>query len=188
MGQLSAHIAPSSRARTPDGANAFVLAVRFGLPEIAELLAEAGYAEHVSDEERFIAACALGDETKARQIPSTRPDLPGTVSEAELRMLPELAAHGRADPVKLMVMLGWPIAIPGGDWKASALNQAVFPWGCSPRGLSACPWRSGKEEHGYGDNMLGTLSRLPHSMSRLTMGIGSAAREPLSFTACPCAA
>jgi hypothetical protein len=145
-------------ARTPDGANAFVLAVRFGLPEIAELLAEAGCAEHVSDEERFVAVCALGDETKARQILSARPDLPGTLSKAQLRMLPELAAHGRAAPVKLMVMLGWPIAIPGGDWKASALNQAVFRGDAALADFLLAHGASWKEQHGYGDNVLGTLS------------------------------
>jgi hypothetical protein len=144
--------------RTPDGVSAFVLAMRFGLPEVAELLGEAGSAEHISDEERFIAACALGDEAKARQILSARPDLPAALSEAQLRLLPEFAAQGRADAVKLMVLLGWPIATPGGDWNASALNQAVFRGDAALAEFLLAQGASWKEKHGYGDDVLGTLS------------------------------
>jgi hypothetical protein len=145
-------------ARTPDGANAFVLALRFGLPKIAELLREAGSAEHVSDEERFIAACALGDEATARQILAARPDLIAALSEAQLRLLPEFAAQGRTDAVKLIVTLGWPIATRGGDWNASALNQAVFRGDAALAEFLLAHGASWREKHGYGDNVLGTLS------------------------------
>jgi hypothetical protein len=145
-------------ARTPDGASAFVLAMRFGLPEVAELLGAVGGAEPASDEERFIAACALGDEAKARQILSARPDLPAALSEAQLRLLPELAAQGCFDAVKLMVMLGWPIATPGGDWNASALNQAVFRGDAVLADVLLARGASWNEKHGYGDDVCGTLS------------------------------
>jgi len=113
-------------AKTPDGASAYTLAQRFALPEVAGMLSRTDSTEPVSTEERFVAACARADEATARLIKSERPDLPGALSEAQLRLLPELTAQGCTAAVMLMVELGWPNAVRGGDWAASALNLAVF--------------------------------------------------------------
>jgi ankyrin repeat protein len=145
-------------ARTPDGASAHTLAQRFALPEVAGMLSAAGGTEPVSAEERFLAACARADETTARRIKSERPDLHGALSEAQLRILPELAAQGCNAAVMLMIKLGWPIAIRGGDWTASALNLAVFRGDAELTRFLLAHGASWKEEHGHGDNVCGTLS------------------------------
>ena len=141
-------------ARTPDGADAHTLALRFGLPDVAALL---GHVELPSQEEQFIAACAQANEAAARRIQSGRPDLPRALSETQLRLLPELAAQGCVDAVKVMVKLGWPFTVPGGDWRASALNHAVFRGDAQLTRFLLEHGASWTEEHGHGDNACGTL-------------------------------
>jgi hypothetical protein len=145
-------------ARTPDGASAYTLALRFGLSDVAELLSQVDGVGHISEEEQFIAACTRGDEANARRMLSKRPDLPGALSETQLRLLPELAALGCGEAVRLMVKLGWPIAVPGGDWNASALNHAVFRGDAELTRFLLDNGASWKEQHGHGDNACGTLS------------------------------
>ncbi len=144
--------------KTPDGVSAHTLALRFGLTDVAELLEQAGALRQPSPEDSFIAACARGDEAEARRIQSARPDLPGALSKAQLRLLPELAAAGRTEAVQVMVKLGWPIATRAGDWDASALNHAVFRGDAALARFLLEHGASWQEQHGFGDNACGTLS------------------------------
>ena len=149
--------AGADRSRpTADGVSPFRLALQFGLTDVADLLRVAD-APDISDEERFIAACARGDETAARAVQTGRPDLPASLSPKQLRLLPDMAAAGADDAVKVMVRLGWPIAVRGRDWDASALNHAVFRGNA---GLTRFLLEHGAEwteRHGHGDNACGTL-------------------------------
>lgn len=144
-------------ARTPDGLSAYQVALRFGLPEAAALLRQPGDDGPLPDEERFIAACAAGDEGSAREIKARRPDLPGSLSGKQLRLLPELAAQGCGDAVRVMVRLGWPIATRGGDWDASALNHAVFRGDAGLTRFLLDHGADWKERHGFGSDVRGTL-------------------------------
>jgi len=144
-------------AKTPSGISAYRLALQFGLGEVAELLREKDAAEPISEEDRFIAACARGDEAEARRIRSMRPDLPGALPEARLRLLPDMAGEGAEEDPRLMVTLGWPIAVRGGDWNASALNLAVFRGNAGLTRFLLEHGASWTEEHGHGDNVCGTL-------------------------------
>ncbi len=143
---------------TPDGADAYTWALRFGLPDVAALLSPDSSVRDISEEERFIAACTRGDEAGARRVLSKRHDLPGALSEPQLRLLPELAAEGCDGAVRLMVKLGWPVAVPGGDWNASALNHAVFRGDAELTQFLLDHGASWQEQHGHGDNACGTLS------------------------------
>lgn len=144
-------------ARTPDGTDAATLALRYGLPEVAALLVDAGVPAPATLLERFLAACARGDEGQARQLQAVHPDWPAALPLDYLRLLPELAAEGCQDAVRCMVRLGWPVAARGGDWDASALNQAVFRGDASMARFLLAHGAQWTERHGYGDNCCGTL-------------------------------
>ncbi|WOH84194.1 ankyrin repeat domain-containing protein [Bradyrhizobium sp. BEA-2-5] len=143
---------------TPGGLSAYRYALQFGLTEVAELLRERTGDETLADDERFVAACSSGDESEARRIQVSRPDLPDSLSPQQLRLLPELAAAGGDDAVRLMVELGWPITVRGGDWDASALNHAVFRGNASLTRFLLEHGAEWTEQHGFGDNASGSLS------------------------------
>ena len=153
---LDAGADPSSR--NPLGISAYRLAQRMGLTDVAALLREAGAVVDDNVQEEFLAACARADRATVHSILAQRPGVIGELSDEQLRLLPELAAEGCGDVVRLMVDSGWPITARGGDIDGSALNHAVF------RGdsvLAEFLLRHGAhydERHGYNDNVFGTLS------------------------------
>lgn len=145
-------------ATTRDGLTPYRLALQFGLLEVAELLRAEGAETTLPEDEVFVAACARGDAAEARRIAATRPDLPASLSAAQLRLLPDMAAEGGDAGARLMVELGWPIEAKGGDWNASALNLAVFRGNAALTRFLLEHGASWTEEHGFGDNAAGTLS------------------------------
>ncbi|RWM40100.1 hypothetical protein [Mesorhizobium sp.] len=144
-------------AQTPEGLSAHQIALRFGLPDVANLLRQPGDDGPLPDDEQFIAACAAGDEATAQAIKARRPDLPDSLSDQQLRLLPELAAQGCGDAVETMVRMGWPIARRGGDWDASALNHAVFRGDAELTAFLLEHGADWKEQHGFGGDVRGTL-------------------------------
>jgi ankyrin repeat protein len=145
-------------ATTPGGFNAYRLALQFGLVDVAALLRRGDAADALSEEERFVAACAGGDEAAARRIVARRPDLPGALSAAQLRLLPDIAGEGGNAAVMLMVRMGWPIAVRGGDWSASALNMAVFRGDAALTRFLLEHGAKWTERQGFDDDVCGTLS------------------------------
>lgn len=161
---IAALLAAGARpdARMQDGTPAHTMALRYGLTEVAQLLqaATAGTSGHAppDTDEAFIAACARGDKAAARALQATHPGTIGRLEPAQLRLLPELAAQGCGDAVRTMVTLGWPIEVRGGDWDASALNQALFRGDAALARFLLAHGADWQALHGFGDNASGTLS------------------------------
>ena len=149
---------------------AYKRALLFGLTRIAALLPP----EHLTIEEQFVAACARADEPRARKMLAVHPEMFTTLSEDLLKQLPNLVESGNHAAARLMVTLGWPIAIRGGDWSASALNMAVFQGNATLTRFLLQHGASWTEEHGWGDNVHGTLCWASRNMSPHNDYIGCA--------------
>ncbi|ACQ78334.1 ankyrin [Beutenbergia cavernae DSM 12333] len=142
---------------TTHGVSAYRLARLFGLVEVAELLRAAGAADDLSPAEEFAAACAAGDRPTVRRLLGERPDVVGTLSAEQLRLLPDLAEEGAGEAVRVMVEAGWPVDVRG-SWDGTALNHAVFRGDAALTAFlldHGADWRA---RHGFGDTVLGTLS------------------------------
>ncbi|MBR0963829.1 hypothetical protein JQ554_06930 [Bradyrhizobium diazoefficiens] len=145
-------------ALTPHGISAYRLAMQAGLTDVVETLRGAGAAEALAPNEAFVAACARADTIEARRIQAQHPDLPGSLSAAHLRLMPDTAAWGSSEAVKVMIECGWPIDVRGGDWDATALNHAVFRGNPELTRFLLAHGASWREGHGFGSDVLGTLS------------------------------
>ncbi len=145
-------------ARTPGGISAYRLAMQVGLTDVAELLRAAGAVETLTPDEAFVAACARADAIAAQRIQARHPDLPGSLPADRLRLMPDAAAWGSSEAVKVMVECGWPIDVRGGDWDATALNHAVFRGDPELTNFLLAHGASRHEGHGHGSDVLGTLS------------------------------
>jgi ankyrin repeat protein len=149
-------------AKTWDDVSAYRFALKNGMPEVAETLALAGAGpttgEPLSTEDQFVAACARADDKEAERILAGRPNIFQSLSGSQLMQLPQLMESRATEAVKLMIKLGWPIAVQGGDWSASALNLAVFQGDSEMTRFLLEHGAAWTERHAFNDNVRGTLS------------------------------
>ena len=154
----AAHVEALLKAGADPLPGAYRLAKLNGLVEVAEVLRQAGAEDNLSIEDQFVAACARSDEAEARRILAERPTIIGELSEQQLRQLPQLIESRNEAAARLMVELGWPIAVTGGDWGASALNHAVYQGNAPLARFLLEHGASWEERHGHGDSVRGTLA------------------------------
>ncbi len=145
-------------SRDAHGVTAYRAALRMGLTEVAALLRAAGAADDGDAGEAFLAACARADRVAAIAMLARHPRLIDELDTGQLHQLPALAAEGCDAAVRLMVELGWPIAIRGGDIQGSALNHAVFRGDSAMAAFLLAHGAHYDERHAYNDNVFGTLS------------------------------
>lgn len=128
-----------------------------GRTDVVELLRSLGVEEKLSDEEAFIAACTSGDAASASRMRKCMPDIVARLDSRQLQILPQLAAVGALEAVRTMLASGWPREIRTG-WDATALNLAVFQGDAAMTRLLLAEGADWRTRHGYGDNVIGTLS------------------------------
>jgi hypothetical protein len=86
---------------------------------------------------------------------AAQPNLLESLPAAALRLLPDQAQRGRLASVRLMLELGWPVAVKG-DWEASALNQAAFRGDAVMVAELIARGARFEEENGYGGDAVGS--------------------------------
>jgi hypothetical protein len=82
------------------------LAREFGHDELFQFL-----MERSPDELRLAVACELGDEAMVQGLMRSRPGLIASLTEFELRKLPNAAEANNTRAVKLMTAAGWPVDV-----------------------------------------------------------------------------
>ncbi|SEO29939.1 ankyrin repeat domain-containing protein [Paenibacillus sp. OV219] len=94
-------------ARRSDGKTAYMLAVRYGVTEIVDLLSKHGATTEVDDTDRLFGAYAEVNEGTVRSILERKPSLLASLSEQDRMMIIEYAELNKADTVKLMLESGF---------------------------------------------------------------------------------
>jgi hypothetical protein len=130
-------------------------AARAGRRDVLDWLATLGQQPPGGLNDRFVAACAAADEATARALLAQHPGLIAQLAPHDLALLPEQAQRGAMDSVRLMLALGWPVAVPG-PWQASALNQAAFRGDAAMGALLLAHGARWHERNGYGGTALGS--------------------------------
>jgi hypothetical protein len=144
---------------TAEGVPSHLEALRHGLPEAAAFLRGVLGVAEVPAHEQYVAACAQGDEARALALRAAQPDGVARLAPAQLRLLPELAAHADAgNAVRLMVRQGWPIDTPGGDWDGTALHHAIFRGDAALTRFLLEHGARWQAQHGFQDNACGALA------------------------------
>jgi hypothetical protein len=145
------------RATNREGINLYRWAQMHGRADVVAIFRAAGIEERLTQEEEFVAACARGDEAAARAIRERVPEIVSRLTGNQLQLMPELAGLSNLRAVRTMLALGWPLEVKAG-WDATALNHAVFHGDAEMTRLPLDHGADWRARHGYGDDVLGTLS------------------------------
>jgi hypothetical protein len=121
-------LAPDPHGRTKDSVSAYRCALEYGLSDVATHVSRPARKSH-SLWRRVRCRLRPSRQTGSATL-AAKPDPESTLSEAQLRHLPNLAEASHNNYVRLMVEPGWPIAVQGGDWAGCA--EALLADGMPP--------------------------------------------------------
>ncbi len=121
---LVAHGAPVN-AQRDDGATAYRLAVRGGHASTAAALAALGADTTVTTIDKLLDACHRGDDGAACALVAAEPDLIAGLDRDDRDALSRAAGDGRADVVRVMCAIGWPLTDEG-EWGGTPLHWAAW--------------------------------------------------------------
>lgn len=99
---------------------AHMIAREFRHEEIFRFLMDRSPAEL-----KLVQACELGDEATFNAMLAARPNLVESLSEDDLRKLPEAVVNNNLEAVRLMLAAGWPV-IARGDENGTPLHIAAW--------------------------------------------------------------
>lgn len=109
----------SASAENPQGFTPYEMALRYGNQEAIAALRGKSPVRSLSPAAQLIAACAAGDEKKAKSL------LGATLDASDQRMIAEFAALGKSRAVLLMLDLGFDIN-QRGEWGGTVIQQAAW--------------------------------------------------------------
>jgi hypothetical protein len=113
-------------AAGPDGRSPYRLATSLGRSDLAGLLRRYRARDDATGTERFLSACLHADRAGARRHLARDPGLVGRLTEAERGAIVHAAETGNTAGLALMLDLGFPIEIRGGDHGGTPLHVAAY--------------------------------------------------------------
>lgn len=113
-------------ARGTDHLSVVRRAARKGNQDVVDLLLRYGARDDTTDVDRFVGACLRADRDTAERILATEPDLAAHGSLADVGTLADAAEYADPAAVRMMLELGFPVAVRRPEDGATALHAAAY--------------------------------------------------------------
>jgi ankyrin repeat protein len=109
-----------------DGRSPLCAAARRGAGEVVAVLLGHGARDDVEAADRFLGACARADRADAERLLAQDPGLVMRLTDEDAAVVVAAAESGRAEAVRVMVELGFPLDARRGSDGAAALHAAAY--------------------------------------------------------------
>jgi ankyrin repeat protein len=111
----------------PDGRSPYALATALGRTEVAAVLRRHGAIDDATSIDRFLSACLRADHADVHRQVTLHPELPGSLSSSQQAgAIMQAAKAGNTAAVSLMLDLGFPVDVHGGEDGDTALHAAAY--------------------------------------------------------------